>query len=97
MVLQKLSVGQAAVDANRTSSVRDLKYLFRGIRVLSVHEPEEPDSVIWEDLNVNFLDRLKQQFFTGLATVAALVVVGRYRFFFLFCHYLQHPFSLTSL
>ena len=60
-VLEKLSVGQAAVDTNRQSSVRDANYLFRGFRVLSVHEPEEPDSIRWEDLNVGFLDRVKQQ------------------------------------
>ena len=74
-VLEQLSVGQAAVDTNRQASVRDIKYLFRGFRVLSVHEPEEPDSIRWEDLNVTFTDRMKQQFFTALATVAALVVV----------------------
>ena len=99
-VLQKLSVGQAAVDINRQSSVRDLKYLFRGFRVLSVHEPEEPDSIrctsisqgflfvllapndfirilfAGEDLNVTLFDRMKQQFFTAIATVVALVVVA---------------------
>ena len=74
-VLEKLTVGQAAIDTNRQSSVRDVKYLFRGFRVLSVHEPEEPDSIRWEDLNVTFYSRMKQQFFTGLCTVAALVVV----------------------
>jgi hypothetical protein len=74
-VLQALSVGQSAIDLNRASSVGDAKYLFRGTLVLSVHEPEEPDSIRWEDLNVTFLDRLKQQFYTGVATVAAVVVV----------------------
>lgn len=73
--LEKLTVGQAAIDSNRQSSVRDLKYLFRGFRVLSVHEPEEPDSIRWQDLNTNFQNRMKQQFFTALATVAALAVV----------------------
>jgi hypothetical protein len=75
-VLEKLSVGQASVDANLTSSVRDAKYLFRTERVLSVHEPEEPDSIRWEGLNVGFLDRMKQQFFTALATIVALIVVA---------------------
>jgi hypothetical protein len=75
-VLQSLSVGQSAIDRNRAPSVGDAKYLFRGTLVLSVHEPEEPDSIRWEDLNVTFLDRLKQQFYTGVATVAAVVVVA---------------------
>jgi len=35
LALEMLTVGQAAVDANRTSSVRDMKYLFRGFLVLS--------------------------------------------------------------
>lgn len=75
-VLSELSVGQVNIDANRTSSVRNVKYLFRAERVLSVHEPEEPDSIRWEDLNIGFFDRMKQQFFTALATVAALVLVA---------------------
>jgi len=74
-VLEKMTVGQAAINTNRKSSVGNVKYLFRGCWVLSVHEPEEPDSIRWEDLNVGFLDRMKQQLFTALATVAALVVV----------------------
>jgi hypothetical protein len=75
-VLEKLTVGQMAVDTNRTASVRDIRYLFRGFRVLSVHEPEEPDTIRWEDLNVTFGARIKQQFFTALATVATLIMVA---------------------
>jgi len=43
---------------------------------LPAHEPEEPDSIRWDDLNVTFIDRMKQQLMTALATVAALVVVA---------------------
>jgi hypothetical protein len=75
-VLERLTVGQVAVDTNRKQALQDPKYLFRGERVLSVHEPEEPDAIRWEDLNVGLKERAKQQFFTGLATLAAVVLVA---------------------
>jgi hypothetical protein len=90
-VLEKLTVGQMAVDTNRTSSLQDVKYLFRGEKVLGVHEPEEPDSIRWEDLNVGLKERVTQQFFTALATVVTLILVA-----FLIAFVNEKNYFLTS-
>ena len=75
-VLEKLTVGQIAIDTNQQSALPDKKYLFRNFRVLAVNEAGEPDTIRWDDLNVTFKQLLKQQFFTTLATIVAVLVVA---------------------
>lgn len=50
--------------------------MFRGQYVLGVSEPDEPNTVRWQDLNEKWKDRMKQQFYTTLTTVASIVVIA---------------------
>ena len=75
-VLSALSVGSLDVARNRTQVLKDPKYLFRGEYVLSVNEPDEPNTIRWQDLNEKFKDRLKQQGLTTLCTCAAIVLIA---------------------
>jgi hypothetical protein len=50
-VLLALSVGSMDVMRNKKTAVADPKYLFRGEKILSVKEPDEPNTVRWQDLN----------------------------------------------
>jgi hypothetical protein len=75
-VLEKLTVGSAKSSKNDTSALSDPKYLFRGKYVLSVCEPEEPNAIIWENLNVGWAKRLKELFLTSCFTLATIVLVA---------------------
>jgi hypothetical protein len=75
-VLSALSVGSMHVMRKKISAVADPKYLFRGEKLLSVKEPDEPNTVRWQDLNEKFKERLKQQCSTTLATVGAIVGIA---------------------
>jgi hypothetical protein len=75
-VLSALSVGSWDVQRNRQSAIADPKHLFRSELVLSVHEPDEPNTVRWQDLNEKFKDRLKQQCLTTLCTLTAIILIA---------------------
>jgi len=75
-VLSKLSVGSLKAARNDHSALEDPKYLFRGNTVLSVAEPDEPNTIRWQDLNAGFLERFKQQLLTSLCTVVAIIAVA---------------------
>lgn len=79
-VLQKLTVGSRKTgdiaDKGRASALSDPKYLFRGKRVLSVREPEEPNTIRWQDLNTGYFQRAKELTFTTVLTLVSMVVVA---------------------
>jgi hypothetical protein len=75
-VLSALSVGSMDVARNKKTAVADPKYLFRGEKLLSVKEPDEPNTVRWQDLNEKFKERLKQQALTTLCTFIAIVAIA---------------------
>jgi hypothetical protein len=77
-VLSALSVGSMDVARNKKTAVADPKYLFRGEKLLSVKEPDEPNTVRWQDLNGS--RRTQGQALTTLCvchvTIAAIVKVS---------------------
>ena len=75
-VLEKLTVGSAKSSKNDTSALSDPKYLFRGKYVLSVCEPEEPNAIIWENLNAGWSKRMKELILTTCFTVATIALVA---------------------
>lgn len=75
-VLTTLSVGALAAKRHDERVLPDHKYLFRGTHVLQVEEPEEPNTIRWEDLNSPFLERSKALFWTTVATICAIVLIA---------------------
>lgn len=75
-VLEKLSVGSLKASRNDHRALSDPKYLFRGERVLSIEEPDEPSTIRWQDLNAGFVQKLKEQLLTAIATLCAIVAVA---------------------
>ena len=61
-VLEKLSIGNLNVFFNKKGSLPD-EYLFRGNKVLKVIEPNEPNSIRWNDLDESFFVRTNTLFF----------------------------------
>ncbi len=74
-VLKALSVGYKNATKNNASALSDPKHLFRGKHVLDVAEPEEPNTIVWENLNASIGKRTKQQIYTLLYTLALLALV----------------------
>jgi hypothetical protein len=74
-VLQAYNLGSLDVSRNNISKVKP-EHLFRGEHVLKVAEPDEPNTVRWQDLNEKWKECLKQQLLTGVATVCAIVVIA---------------------
>jgi hypothetical protein len=74
-VLQAYNLGSLDVSHNNTSKVKP-EHLFRGKHILKVAEPDEPNTVRWQDLNEKWKECLKQQLLTGAATLAAIVVIA---------------------
>jgi hypothetical protein len=62
--------------SNRTKAAKDPSHLFRGTKLLSVSEPEEPSTIRWQDLNETIKERLKQQAITLLATICAIALIA---------------------
>jgi hypothetical protein len=75
-VLSKLSVGSLKSARNDKQALEDPKYLFRGERVLAISEPDEPNSIRWQDLNAKLFEKFKQQFFTVTCTLIAIAAVA---------------------
>lgn len=50
-VLEALSLGSLAVSRNTKSAVKNEKHLFRGEHVLKITEPDEPNTIRWQDLS----------------------------------------------
>ncbi|GKY91514.1 hypothetical protein MPSEU_000123600 [Mayamaea pseudoterrestris] len=75
-VLSELSLGSLDVSRNNLNALASRDYAFRGNQVLAVAEPDEPNTIRWQDLNETFMARLKQQFMTFLATIAAIAVIA---------------------
>jgi hypothetical protein len=75
-VLSNLSVGSIKANRNDVKAVKDPKYLFRGKYVLKVNEPDEPNTVRWQDLNAGLWQKTKELVFTTFCTLAAIVLVA---------------------
>jgi Calcium-activated chloride channel len=76
-VLQAYNLGSIDIKRNNSSKLSNPeKQLFRGTLVLNVSEPDEPNTVRWKDLNEKFKERVKQQIFTGLATLVAIFTIA---------------------
>jgi Calcium-activated chloride channel len=76
-VLAAYNLGSIDVSRNNASKMKNPEqHLFRGNLVLKVGEPDEPNTVRWQDLNEKFSDRIKQQLLTGLCTFSAIVVIA---------------------
>jgi hypothetical protein len=74
-ILSTLSVG--SVDVHRQKSIKvKRKHRFRKTFILDVAEPDEPNTIRWQDLNEKFKDRIKQQAFTMLCTVCAIITIA---------------------
>ena len=75
-VLEALSVGSLQVSRQKKAAVKNPAHLFRGERVLSVSEPDEPNTIRWRDLNEKFKDKFKQQLFTTFCTFVSIVTIA---------------------
>lgn len=79
-VLSAYNLGSLDIARNNTALL-DGKHLFRKNKVLAVSEPDEPNTVRWQDLNIKSKEKLKQQLLTTLATVVAIVLIAFLVFF----------------
>jgi Calcium-activated chloride channel len=61
---------------NNTKAAKDPKHLFRGTKLLSVAEAEEPSTIRWQDLNETLKERIKQQTLTLVATFCAIALIA---------------------
>lgn len=76
-VLEAYNLGSLDVSRNNASKMKNPdQHLFRGKLVLKVSEPDEPNTVRWQDLNEKFKDRVKQQLLTISCTVAAIFLIA---------------------
>lgn len=75
-VLEKLTVGSIKSGRNDARALSDPKYLFRGKYVLAVSEPDEPNTIRWQDLNAGWWQKTKETAFTTGCTLVAIVVVA---------------------
>jgi hypothetical protein len=74
-VLTGLTTGAVPAMRNHSPNIKP-HHLFRGNRVLHVREPDEPNTVRWQDLNENWKDRMRQQVFTTIATVVSIILIA---------------------
>ena len=75
-VLQALNLGSLDVSRNKTKKVLNQQHLFRGTTVLKVAEPDEPNTVRWQDLNEEWKERIKQQLLTTFCTCVAIGLIA---------------------
>jgi hypothetical protein len=75
-VLSAYNFGSIDIRRNSISKISDPKHLFRGQYILNVKEPDEPNTIRWQDLNVTAKAKLKQQLMTILATLAAIILIA---------------------
>jgi len=75
-VLETLSVGKIKSDRNDTTAIADPKYLFRGTHVLAVDEPDEPNTVRWQDLNAGGWQKFKERCLTTFVTLVTIVLAA---------------------
>jgi len=75
-VLAGLNYAAMDILSNRKGAAAKREHLFRGQRLLSAAETEEPNTIRWQDLNTGFVDCLKQQALTLLTTIAAIALIA---------------------
>jgi len=93
-VLAALNYAPLDTLRNNKSAVLESGHLFRGERLLAVREPDEPNTIRWEDLNVKLKDRMKQQFLTLVATLGGIALVA---FVIRLCHNANLTFSAFAI
>lgn len=89
-------VNSSAIDrvSNNTKVAKDPKHLFRGTKLLSVAEPDEPSTIRWQDLNETAKERAKQQTLTLMATLVAIILIA---FLVQFCNSKSVTFSAFAI
>lgn len=75
-VLEKLVVGKYQSLSNNSSALSDEKFLFRSKHVLQIEEPDEPNTIRWQDLNEGLQAKMMQLFYTTVATIIAILSVA---------------------
>ena len=75
-VLAAYNLGSIDVRRNNIHKISNPKHLFRGQHILHVKEPDEPNTIRWQDLNVTAKAKLKQQLMTIIATLAAIALIA---------------------
>jgi len=75
-ILSSLNYGSLDVRKNRVEKADDPAHLFRGKLLLAASEPDEPNTVRWQDLNEKTKDRLRQQATTIFVTVCAVFAIA---------------------
>uniref|UniRef100_A0A7S2YHU2 CSC1/OSCA1-like cytosolic domain-containing protein n=1 Tax=Entomoneis paludosa TaxID=265537 RepID=A0A7S2YHU2_9STRA len=75
-VLSALNVGSIPAKRNKISKISNPQHLFRDQFLLHVKEPDEPDTVRWQDLNEKFKERMKQQALTTFCTIGAVALIA---------------------
>ena len=75
-VLSAYNFGSLDIQRNHVSKIHNPRHLFRGQYILNVKEPDEPNTVRWQDLNVTAKAKLKQQLLTIFATLVAIVLIA---------------------
>ena len=75
-VLAAYNLGSIDVRRNNIKKLSNPQHLFRGQLILRVKEPDEPNTIRWQDLNVTTKAKLKQQLMTILATFGAIVLIA---------------------
>ena len=73
-VLTALNLGKFDIHRNATHKVSDSRHLFRDYLVLEVSEPDEPNTIRWQDLNIRFVDKLQPVITTTIS--CAIIVAG---------------------
>jgi hypothetical protein len=75
-VLSAYNLGSLDIKRNHVSKISNPKHLFRGQYILKIKEPDEPNTVRWQDLNVTAKAKMKQQLLTIFATFAAIALIA---------------------
>ena len=75
-VLSALHYASVEVWSQRKGAARSQQHLFRGKHLLSIEEPDEPNTIRWSDLNERMIDRIKQQVLTLLTTLLSIALIA---------------------
>ena len=80
-ILSALTVGKHHVKRNNSAALPSSNspqmnnpFLFRGKQVLHVKEPDEPNTIRWQDLNETTWNRIKQQGITTLVSLGLIIL-----------------------
>jgi uncharacterized membrane protein YhdT len=71
--LKALTMGLIPAAFDMGKEKMNEQYIFRGSNVLAIKEAPEPNEVFWEDVDVNFKIRVKQQSITFVITILMVI------------------------